>query len=378
MPVPCPHCGRETPDGYYCAHCGAHLTAFTPHSVWRHDRFAANPREHVYHPAIISTFFPHLGPRRALHVGWILLAGIILVFIIGLGRIVPIAFVVAALLIPVLYLLYFYEAEIYADEPLPILGATFVVGALLGAGMSVGFAPLILRFYRPAFAPRWEFVLLTGVGLPLLAQALMLVGPLALFFIRRRFDEVLDGLAFGVASALGFAAAQSIVYTWLLITGPLVQAGPNYSWALPTIRISLLLPLLDAATTGLICAALWTWRDPQEPVRALGWLAAPPVAVLGALGQVVPSVGSDLLGGQIRNLVWYGGVLLILILLLRHVIHRSLIAKVRALGHGGHMICPHCGREAPDLPFCPHCGLALQSTAKRHRRLLAPRGPANA
>ncbi|HEY7780917.1 MAG TPA: PrsW family glutamic-type intramembrane protease [Ktedonobacterales bacterium] len=383
MPVRCPHCGREAPDGHYCAYCGAPLHAAAPAdtrgaAARRRDAYAANPREHVYHPAIISTFFPHLNPSSTHLARWVLLGAALVIFLVGLGRVVPVAYVVAALLIPALYLLYFYDAEIYEDEPLPVLGATFAAGAVLGAGMSLYFAPLILRLYRPAFQPRSEYVLLTGVGLPLLALLLMVLGPLALFLFRRRFDEVLDGLAFGVASALGFAAAQSIVYTWLLITGPVIRTGNPLSWALPTIRISILMPLLDAATAGLICAALWAWRRPAEGGE-VGWLAWPPAAVLvAALGQVIPNVASDLFGGEIRDLIWYAIVLVILILFVRHVLHHSLIARAHALGHGGTLRCPHCGREAPDLPFCPHCGLALRSAAKRERRPAAPEEPANA
>jgi RsiW-degrading membrane proteinase PrsW (M82 family) len=337
----------------------------------RQAAFAANPHEHVYHPAIVSTFFPHLGPQRMLQVRWLVLVGVVAAFLIGLGRVVPVAIVVAALLIPLLYLLYFYDAAIYEDEPLSVLAATFAAGIILGTGMSLIFAPVILRLERAVFAPRPQYVLLTGVGLPLLAQALMLVGPVLLYFLRPRFDEVLDGLAFGAASALGFAAAQSIGYSWLLIVGPILRGGPAFSWALPTIRISVLQPLVYAATTGLICAALWARRAPRSEARALGWIASLPVAVvISALGQMVPALGSVLLGGQILNLVWYAAALLVLVLLLRHVLHVSLITRARALGHGGRMHCPHCFHEAPDLPFCPHCGLALRASAKGSRRPL--------
>lgn len=366
----CPHCGRETPNGHYCAYCGARLSARAPHEPQqRRHAFAANPNEHVYHPAIVSTFFPHLSPHRTHQLRWILLGGLAVVLLIGLARYVPIAIAAAALLVPVLYLLYFYDVQIYEDEPLPVLAATFVLSATLGAALSLAFFPVIRTLYRPVFGPKPGFVLLTGVGLPLLAQALMLVGPLLLFVFRRRFDEMLDGLAFGVASGLGFAAAQSIVYSWLLITGPFQRAGSATSWALPLLRIGLLAPLLDAATTGLICAALWLWRDPQPAARDLGPFASVPIAILvAALGQVVPATGVALLGGQIVDLFWYGGALLALILALRHVLHIGLLAKARALGHGGTLRCPHCFHEVPDVPFCPHCGLAMRSTARRARR----------
>jgi hypothetical protein len=368
----CQHCGRETPSGHYCAYCGAHLSAQAPHAPrQRVHAFAANPNEHVYHPGIVSTFFPHLSPRRTHQVRWVLLGGLAVIVLVGLGRIVPVAIVAAALLVPVLYLLYFYDVQIYEDEPLPVLAFTFALSAGLGAAMSVLFFPIIRSLYRPVFGPKPEYVLLTGVALPLLGQALMLVGPLLLFFFRRRFDEVLDGLAFGVASGLGFAAAQSIVYSWLLIAGPLQQAGPATSWALPLLRIGLLTPLVDAATTGLICAALWLRRDPEPAARALGPLASVPLALLvAALGQVIPAIGVDLLGGAIVDLFWYGGVLLALILVMRHVLHVGLLAKARTLGHGGTLRCPHCFHEVPDVPFCPHCGLAMRSTPRRGRRPL--------
>jgi hypothetical protein len=160
--------------------------------------------------------------------------------------------------------------------------------------------------------------------------------------------------------------------------GPFQQQGPGSSWALPTIRVSLLLPLLFAGTTGLICAALWLRRDPTPPARDLGLVASLPVAVvLAALAQVVPAVGSTLWGGQIANLLWYGGTLVAVMLLVRHVLHVGLVEKAKALGLGGTMICPHCHHEAPDLAFCPHCGLALHATPKRARRAATQGGQAS-
>jgi hypothetical protein len=376
----CEHCGRETPDGHYCAYCGADLTAQSHQAARRRPHsFAVNPREHVYHPAIVSTFFPHLGSLRAQQIRWFLLGGSIVLLLLAVGRYVPVAIVVAALLVPLLYLFYFYDVQIYQNEPIRVLAATFVLGAALGAALSLGVYRFVLGLYLPGFGPSLEFVLVAGVALPLLGQLLMLVGPLLLFFARPRFDEVLDGLGFGVASGLGFAAAQSIVYSWVLITGPFQEPGQPYAWVFPVVRISLLIPLVNAATTGLICAALWLRRDPQAPRRDLGRLASLPVALgLGVLGQVVPSLGSDLRGGQATDLVWYGGTLLVLVLLVRHVLHVGLVEKARSLGHGGLVRCPHCFHQVPDVPFCPHCGLAMRSTARRARRPLPGKEQTNA
>jgi RsiW-degrading membrane proteinase PrsW (M82 family) len=334
--------------------------------------YAANPSEHLYHPSIISTFFPHLGPQRTFQLRWLLFACAGVIFLIGLGRFVPLAIILAALLLPALYLLYFYEAQLYEDEPLSVLGGTFLLSAVLGLGMSLAFYRIILSQYRVGFRPSASYVLLVGVALPLLGQALMLVGPLILYVTRPRFNEVLDGLAFGVASGLGFSATQSIAYAWQLIVGPFVQHGSSTSWALLTIRIALLVPLVNAATTGLICAALWIRRDRDPLAHSAGPLSSLPAAIaIGALGQVVPALGSTLVGGEVLSLVWYAATLVILMLLVRHVLHVGLIEKARTLGHGGSMRCPHCHHLVSDVAFCPHCGLALRSTGKRHRRPMA-------
>src|SRR5215470_10076378 len=231
----CEHCGRETPEGHYCAYCGAHLAASQTrhHPQKRRHVFAANPNEHVYHPSVVTTLFPHLAPARAHQLRWILGGAALIIFLIGFGRFVPVAIVLAALLVPVLYLFYFYDVAIFEDEPLPVLLGTFVAGLLLGTVLSAAFYKPTLNQVTtsllPGHGPTPTYVVLTGVAFPLAALLLMLVGPVWLLLTRRKFDEVLDGLAFGAASGLGFAAAQSIVFSWLLITGPLQQTGQALS-----------------------------------------------------------------------------------------------------------------------------------------------------
>jgi RsiW-degrading membrane proteinase PrsW (M82 family) len=276
-------------------------------------------------------------------------------------------------LLPALYLLYFYEVELYEDEPLTVLGVTFVLGALLGLVMSLAFYRVILNASQIGFRPSPGYVVLTGIVLPLLGQALMLVGPVLLYFLRPGFHDVLDGFAFGAASGLGFATTRNITYAWLLINGPFQQGGSETSWALLTIRYALLVPLLYAATTGLICAALWIQRDRDPEARTLGLLGSLPVAVvIGALGQVVPALGSTLFGGEIRTLLWYAATDIVLILLVRHVLHAGLLEKAHALGHGGTLRCPHCHHLVGDVAFCPNCGLAMRAASKRGRQAQTP------
>lgn len=371
----CEHCGREAPQGQYCAYCGAHLPAAEAgrSPTRRRHVYAANPREHVYQPNVISTFFPHLDIHRAQQFRWALFALVVAVLLLGVGRYLPIALVGAALLVPVLYLVYFYVVEIYEGEPLRVVGATFLLSGALGVALSLVSYRLILsqrQFGLGGIAPTQNYIALSGVVLPVVGQIVMLIGPLILYVTRPRFNETLDGLVFGVASGLGFAAAQSIVYYWLQITAPLQLAGSTVNWALPIVQTALLVPLLHAATTGLICAALWLQRDTTPIARSIGPIASVPVAAaLALLGQVVPSVGVIFYGGQLLNLVWYGLTLIVLMLVVRHVLHVGLIEKARDLGHGGALRCPNCFHTVPDVPFCPNCGVAMRSIAKRARRV---------
>ncbi|HEU5439959.1 MAG TPA: PrsW family glutamic-type intramembrane protease [Ktedonobacterales bacterium] len=370
----CEHCGRETPEGHYCAYCGAHLAAANTryHPQQRRHAFAANPSESVYHPSVVTTLFPHLAPERSHQLRWILGGAALIVFLIAFGRLVPVAIVLAALLVPLLYLYYFYEVAIFEDEPLAVLAGTFLAGLVLGAAFSAALYKPILdqstASLLPGRGPTQTYIVLTGVVFPMASLLLMLVGPVVLLITRRKFDEVLDGLAFGAASGLGFATAQSIVFSWLLITGPLQRPGQAFSWALPVVRIALLQPLLYASAAGLVCASLWLARDPQTPRRSMGLLATPLVAVLLALILLVaPALASVLFGGDVLNLVYYAAALVLLLLLVRVVLHVGLVEKAQAIGHGGTMRCPHCFHEVGDTPFCPHCGLAMRSTSNRAR-----------
>ncbi len=373
----CPHCGRETPEGHYCAYCGAHLSAAeTPHDPTKRPHvFALNPSEHVYHPSVISTFFPHLGPYRMQQFRWALYVLAAIVLLLVAGRYIPIAIVAAALIVPALYLVYFFVVEVYESEPISVIALTFVAGGLLGALMNLGlyrYTTSTMRFSVQGLVPQYGYLILTALIAPIVGQLLMLVGPLILYFTRRRLNEMLDGLVFGVASGLGFATAQSVILYWLLIRGSLQPVGSTVSWALPIIRIAFVIPLLFAGATGLICAVIWLRRDPTAPRREMGPLASLPVAIaIALLAQIIPAVGVTFYGGQVLNLLWYGAAVIALILIVRHVLHVGLIEKASALGHGGTLKCPHCLHTVPDVPFCPNCGIALRSISRRHRRTVS-------
>jgi RsiW-degrading membrane proteinase PrsW (M82 family) len=287
-----------------------------------------------------------------------------------------VAIVLGAVLLPILYLLYFYDVAVYEDEPVIVLAGTFIAGAVLGAAVSLAFYRVLIgqRTLSLHAGPSNNYIALNAVLVPLLGQLLMLVGPLALYFLRPRFSDILDGLVFGVASALGFAAAQSVVYAWLIITGPFQRGGGAFDWALPTLRVTLLTPLLYAAATGLICAALWLRRDPRVRQRPRTLATSLPFAVVVAIvGQIAPSLLTDLIPGQTRSFLWYLLTAVALLLLARVGLHLGLLEKgAEADGNANLIRCPTCQRMTPDLAFCAECGVALRASSKRAARRLRP------
>src|SRR5262249_43967255 len=121
--------------------------------------------------------------------------------------------------------------------------------------------------------------------------------------------------------------------SWRTITGALQPSGPVVSWVLPILRTAFLAPLLSAATTGLICAALWLrrhrlrtgGRDDPHLRPATDRLSSLPVAVgIALLGQVVPRLAVVYAHSQLLNLFWYALVVMVLVVILRQVLHSGM------------------------------------------------------
>ncbi|TMB93047.1 MAG: PrsW family intramembrane metalloprotease, partial [Chloroflexi bacterium] len=225
--VICPHCKNMVPPGEFCGHCGAHLTrgvASRPHA------YAAVPSEPVVHLSIVSTLFPHLPHRRGGAFRWALLAGAAAVVMLAALHLFAPATIAAVFLLPVLYALYLYEVEVYESEPWLLIGTTMVAGAILGYAFTILTGGAVARFTISGDVD--SNFLVAGVVIPIVAQALMLAGPVFLYFFRSRLREPLDGLTFGAASALGFTFATTLTATWPLLAGPLVGSGSTVDWAL--------------------------------------------------------------------------------------------------------------------------------------------------
>ncbi len=359
--VLCPHCGSMVPAGEFCGHCGAHLTRG---NASRRNAFAAVPSEPVAHLSIVTTLFPHLPHRRGGTFRWALLAGGVLVNVLAAFHVFAPATIAAVLVLPVLYLLYIYEVEVYESEPWLLIVSTMVAGAVLGYAFTSLTGGPVSRLQISG--DTWGNLLFGGVVIPIIAQALMLVGPLFLYFYRSGRREPLDGLTFGAASALGFTSTTTLTAFWPLLAGPLVASGSTIDWALRLLSAGLLIMLINASTTSVVTAGVWLNRyDLRRAGR--GWQASVLTTLVVAVGaQVVLGVLSVVVPDLLLQVGIRAVAVATLLMYVRLVIHQALLAEGAGHEIGPDAACPECHRIVPTMLFCPSCGVA-RAAAKQTR-----------
>jgi RsiW-degrading membrane proteinase PrsW (M82 family) len=178
-------------------------------------------------------------------------------------NLVPSLIVLGASLGPVVFVLYVYERA--AEVPSPVLLICFLAGGMLGVT-----AASVLE-YRTLL----ELRALPTIAIGLIEESCKLVVPLAVFFAGRYRREA-DGLLFGVASGMGFAAFETMGYglTALLLSHGRIDDVEQLLFAR-----GVLAPAGHAAWTGLICATLWHARAYPSTISR----AAVPIAFLTAV-----------------------------------------------------------------------------------------------
>jgi rRNA maturation endonuclease Nob1 len=359
----CPHCGETVPPGSYCGHCGGHLGDTESRRRRRTWSFAAAPHEHVLQVTLVTTFFPHLPHRHTHAFRRLLLAGAVVVVVLAGLRLYTSATLATAAILPLAYLLYLNEVDAYRGEPLAVLGATFLTG--------IGFGVLYAHFLSPFLTGVYvggqplRLLLVAGIAAPAIALTMMAVGPLLLLPLRR-FDESLDGLVFGVTSALGFSAAQMLVSFWPVVVGGLVGNQPADDWVLRLVRQGLFVFTVNAATTAAITSTLWLRRHGRARDFHRRSFRSLPLAVIGAYAlQIGLGIASAELVELVTEVVVWGVGAAIALLYLRVVIHHALLEEGGELEIGPPSVCSECHHVVPTMLFCPSCGIARSAGPRR-------------
>jgi RsiW-degrading membrane proteinase PrsW (M82 family) len=316
---------------------------------------------------VISTLLPHLPHRRSAPFRIALLAGGVAMFALGFARLSGPAVAAAAIVVPLLYLLYLYEVEVYTEEPVWVIGSTFMVGLALGIPWALVAGPRLTASLVEGIGrgPSPSEVAAAGLLVPVVAQALMLAGALIVYATRRSYDEALDGFAFGAAGALGFTFSSVLINLFPELQQGLFSTAPPLGSALDVVQRGLLLPILNASTTGLIAAALWLHRgDRRQDMTHRVFGSVPAAVVIALVFQALFGVtGLVVNSAALRVLV---DVLTVAVVLLwvRQAIHGMLLAEAVDVEIGPPVVCTHCHHVVPRMAFCPHCGIATRATPK--------------
>jgi hypothetical protein len=372
--VVCRVCQTDVPAGEFCGLCGCHLTPRRGEGPdWlRMRNFAAAPGERLLQPSLASSLFPHLPPRSrtVFRVG----LAVVLVALVAFALLrLPSALVtVAALGIPLLFLLYLRESDGFRDIP----ASTWALTAALGIGLGVGWVLLtgaaVARSYGIALGAGvvGARMMRNGIGIPLGGVILMLMPAVAVRLLRPPRREALDGFMAGALGALTFTAAATLTRLAPQFGAGMVSKRPMDSLIVEAGIRGVAVPLTAAAAGGLIGAALWFTRPPskhsQHPgvVRAL--LVSFAVAVLALyLGLGLIDVAHF---PQVLMLVLYVAVALMAVLLLRAGLQLTLLHEAHDEIHSDEpLLCPHCEHVVPDMAFCPACGAATRASSRSSR-----------
>jgi RsiW-degrading membrane proteinase PrsW (M82 family) len=371
----CDHCVQDVPDGVFCTRCGAHqgTTQESGNAKLREHRYAAHPAEHVAQPSVITTLFPHLGHHKVHEFRWAFIAGIAGVLVLYLAGLITAAILVSAFLVPVLYLIYLYEAQVYRDAPATILGFT------LGGGIIVGIVVMLLSrvIYNPfdySVNPLGNAgisigaLLIVGLIMPVVQEILKAV-PAYFLPNRADFPETVDGLVFGVAAGLGFSLAEALIGFSGALTSLPAQVPPG-NWIYDLTTLAVFQPLLQGSATGMVVATIWRYRRGRLAGREIGGVAMALIAHIAfAAGTLVLK---DSAVDPLAILVWQAVVVGALLIYIRYLLHHALLEEAAHMGFA-ETVCPNCHTHIVASGFCPNCGVALTAAPNSIKRSRRPR-----
>jgi RsiW-degrading membrane proteinase PrsW (M82 family) len=378
--IDCSYCGSGVPDGSFCGACGAHLAHGRYRgAATRAHAHAAFPDEGVLRLGVVSSLFPRLpgAARGAYRVAFGLLAGV-LAAVAAAGLQAPVI-AVSALAIPLLFLIYVYETGPRDRRFAVATAAVFAAGAALGVTWALEFGPVVSGALIPAPGSSLTSgdALVSAVAVPVLGQLLMLLPAAAARLATPGRSEALEGFTAGVVSALGVTMAATLTeLAPLLRYGNLIQDSSVLANLTQAVIRGVSVPLVAAAATGYISAALWKGQGAGSAAGGR-WLTHPALAVAVALAVETGLGYADDAGLPDAVLLTVHLVAAAAALLaLRIGLHHVLLHEGQCAGQGVARECPNCGRTGPAMPFCPGCGVTERASGHMagrrlgHRRVL--------
>lgn len=174
-----------------------------------------------------------------------------------------------------------YLLDLYEREPIPLLAAAFVWGAVaattLAAIGNAGWGIVVTRLAGPEFASRWTAALTA----PFVEEILKGVGVvLIVLIVRDEVDDVMDGFVYGALCGLGFTVVEDVFYFIGVFGGDV--GGVLRGFFVRVIASGLYSHVLYTGLVGMAIAIVTTRRESwprRARLRIAGLLAG--AAVFG-------------------------------------------------------------------------------------------------
>jgi protease PrsW len=234
------------------------------HSPLHHARFVQPrlPAFWLYCVVVALTGIVAVGEQNLFREmspgGWLLSWGLVIVYA------APVAVLV-------------YLLDLYEREPIPLLIAAFVWGAVAATTLSAignaGWGVVVARIGGPEFAARWTAALTA----PFVEETLKGLGVVLIVLIARdEVDDVMDGFVYGALCGLGFAVVEDVFYFVAVFGGDV--GGVFEGFFVRVIASGLYSHVLYTGLVGMAVGTLVTRRDGRPRLERLG----PAALVAGA------------------------------------------------------------------------------------------------
>ena len=363
---------------------GAELSAGAGAGGERRQSYALQPGEPVASFNLVTSLLPLASGSAPQTYRWALGVGILIPVVAGALGFLAFAFVAAAVVVPAIYVVYMYDVNQWEDEPVGVVLGAIGAAAVLGVGFTFLWHAGILDSNISSLnfdgngpsGIRWSSLLVLVLLVPIVGEVLKEVGPLVLAS-RPQFDDMIDGLTFGVAAGAAYAAAETIVVNRGLFSDFGHVDSPNAGfWVSLILSAAVVKPIVYGAATGIAVASysgLGAGYDGFKPGYFRG-LAEALIANIAFQAGLFFSARIEGTTGAVIGLVWGALIAAALVVRLRYLLHFAVLeAALEAAATGGELkdtahgtaYCPSC--EMPLLPganFCVACGTSARAGSK--------------
>ena len=338
--------------------------------------FAVAPGEHVATPMVMSSLFPHLPQtsRTPFRIGMVLL----LAGLVGcaLLRILGPLVVIAALGVPLLFVLYLWQSGLMRDLPGHALVITAVLGGGLGIAWVLATGGVLARAYGIPLSAGFVLENLLGAGLVIsVGGAILMAVPaivtrLLIVRSQRSPRESLDGFTIGALGALAFTWAATTTRLVPQFVSGLIDNARPMRLLVESLLYGVAVPLTAAATGGLVGILLWFKpgnRAGEHPGRVRAALLVFSGLVAGIYTAIwaIDAIRLAKLPQLVLHLLMTAAALMAV----RVCVQLALLHEEPDPFSEQPVLCVHCERVVPDMAFCPACGAAARASSRASRRI---------